>query len=112
MFEFIFRDNAHSLKDIEEYYIRGSRVFYWRCGMEGYVFKEELEKIVRTGEKKKRRVVDGVKVIQTNKDGDFIAEYRSIAEASRRTKIPLWKINKVLEGEWFSTYGYRFERKV
>ncbi len=48
-------------------------------------------------------------VVQLNKDGEFVAEFKSISEAGRQTGIDFRLISSVLNGKQKTTGGYRWE---
>lgn len=53
----------------------------------------------------------GIPVNQYTKEGNFVAEYASAAEASRQTGVSLGEITAVCRGEWKTSNGYQWRWK-
>ena len=59
----------------------------------------------------KEAIRQSKEVIQLDIDGTFIAEYKSISEASKQTKIPSGNISKVCHLKRKTTAGFRWKFK-
>lgn len=54
----------------------------------------------------------GVKVVQKNREGQVIAEYKSIIEASRATGIPNTNINKVVHKKYDKQRNWKYYKRT